>query len=253
MPITTIDEVIARLTTIIDDARQRQSRLGYFAALYRLVTINVKAGIEAGRFQDGARMAQLDVAFASRYLTALEAYQQGRPTSACWRVAFDAAAAWRPLILQHLLLGMNAHINYDLGIAAAETSPGAQLADAQHDFNEINRILASLVNTVQEQIESLSPWIWVLDKIGGRTNDVIVNFSINVARREAWDFAQRLARLPQEQWPSELARVDNEIAALGRLIQHPGYLLSTGMIPIRLRESSDVRQVIYVLSQTPIV
>jgi hypothetical protein len=253
MPFTTLDEVITQLTTIIEDARQRQSRLGYFAALYRLVTINVKAGIEAGRFEDGARMAQLDVAFANRYLDALSAYQQGQPTSACWRVAFDAAAAWRPLILQHLLLGMNAHINFDLGIAAAETSPGASLEASQQDFNEINRILAGLIQVVQVQIGSVSPWIWVLDKIGGRTDEAIVNFSINIARREAWAFAVRLAQTPQSQWPAELKRKDDEITALGRLIQHPGYLLSTGMLPIRWRESSDVRQVIDVLSQTPMV
>lgn len=250
---TTLDEVIAQLTATIADARQRQTRLGYFAALYRLVTVNVKTGIEAGHFQDGARMAQLDVAFANRYLVALEAYQQGQPTSACWRVAFDAAEAWRPLILQHLLLGMNAHINFDLGIAAAETSPGASLHASQNDFNEINRILAGLIQTVQVQIGSVSPWIWLLDKIGGRTDEKIVEFSLNVARREAWSFAVRLAQTPQAQWPAELARKDNEIAALGRLIQHPGYLLNAGMLPIRVRESSDVRAVIDVLGQTPIV
>jgi hypothetical protein len=252
MPVTTLDEVIAQLTTIIADARQRQSRLGYFAALYRLVTINVRTGIAAGRFEDSARMAQLDIAFAKRYLDALAAYQQGQPTAACWRVAFDAADAWRPLILQHLLLGMNAHINFDLGIAAAETSPGAQLAASQHDFNEINRILAGLIQVVQVQIGSVSPWIWVLDKIGGRTDEEIVEFSLNVARREAWNFAVRLSQLPPAQWPAELERKDQRVATLGRKLQTPRFL-SVGMLPIRWRESSDVRHVIDVLSQTPIV
>ena len=45
-----IDEVIARLTDIIDISRQEPGRMGYFAALYRKVTINVKQGILNGRF-----------------------------------------------------------------------------------------------------------------------------------------------------------------------------------------------------------
>ena len=66
----TIDEVIAHLTEIIDRSRRDRSRLGYFAALYRQVTVCVKAGIANNRFQNGERMERLDVAFASRYLSA---------------------------------------------------------------------------------------------------------------------------------------------------------------------------------------
>ncbi len=65
-PAKNIDEVIARLTDIIDISRQESSRQGYFAALYRKVTINVKQGILNGRFEDGARMERLDVNFAVR-------------------------------------------------------------------------------------------------------------------------------------------------------------------------------------------
>lgn len=250
MPTTTINEVTTQLTAIIDRSRQEQSRLGYFAALYRLVTLNVKAGIQAGRFEDGARMEQFVVTFASRYLNALEAYQQGQPISECWRVAFEAAGAWRPLILQHLLLGMNAHINYDLGIAAATVAPGAKLAALEHDFNEINQILAGLVKHVQTAIGGLSPWLWLLDKISGRADEVIINFSMQRARDQAWELAQRLAPLPAAQWATECSGLERRITVLGRLIQHPGWWLSLRLLVIRLRESSDVRAVIEALSRT---
>ena len=42
----TIDEVILQLDDIIARSIREQSRLGYFAALYRKVTIKVKEGIE---------------------------------------------------------------------------------------------------------------------------------------------------------------------------------------------------------------
>jgi hypothetical protein len=164
-PAQNIDEVIARLTDIIDISRQEPSRLGYFAALYRKVTISVKEGIQAGRFENGARMERLDVNFANRYLEAYELQRKGEVPTASWQVSFEAAGHRRPLILQHLLLGINAHINLDLGIAAVETSHGDQLASLKHDFDLINRLLAELVQPVQDKIGEVSPWIGFLDRI----------------------------------------------------------------------------------------
>ena len=57
------------------------------------------------------------------YFDAYDRRQVDQPTSASWRVAFDAATKSKYLVLQQLLVGMNAHINLDLGIAAAETCP----------------------------------------------------------------------------------------------------------------------------------
>src|SRR5205814_2559328 len=114
----TIDEVIAQLDQIILHARNEHSRLGLFATLYRNVTIRVKEGIAAGAFEDRARMEKLDVTFANGYLAALDSFREHRPLRKCWLVSFQMAGNWPPIILQHLLTGMNAHINFDLGIAA---------------------------------------------------------------------------------------------------------------------------------------
>ncbi|CAN0563847.1 unnamed protein product, partial [Laminaria digitata] len=73
-PATTIDEVILALDEIIAHAKRDASRLGYFAALYRRVTIKIKEGIASGIYEDPERMEQLDVIFANRYLTAYRAY-----------------------------------------------------------------------------------------------------------------------------------------------------------------------------------
>ncbi len=69
----TIDEVIQQLEKIVGWARDNQGRLGYFAALYRKVTVKVKEGIADGFFKDAMRMERLDVIFANRYLEALRA------------------------------------------------------------------------------------------------------------------------------------------------------------------------------------
>lgn len=247
MPAQTLDEVIAALDAIIARAIAERSRLGFFAVLYREVTAQVKIGIANNRFEDGARMERLDVLFANRYLEAYENFQNGLPASACWEAAFQAAAAWRPLILQHLLLGMNAHINLDLGIAAAQTAPGAALSGLKRDFNEINKILSSLLNEVQARIDALSPWLNWLDRIGGRVDEVLFNFSLKVARGAAWKVAERFAPLAIEQYPQEIAALDGKVTKLARKILSPGWLISSAAFLIKLREHEDAPYIISVL------
>ena len=99
-PAETIDEVVERLTEIVDWSRSEKSRLGYFAALYRKVTVTVQEGIKDGLFDDGDRMERSDVIFANRYLDAFEAHRVGKPTSDSWAYAFRAADQWWPIVLQ---------------------------------------------------------------------------------------------------------------------------------------------------------
>ncbi|HJQ23435.1 MAG TPA: DUF5995 family protein [Blastocatellia bacterium] len=247
-PAKTIDEVIAHLDQIIRRAWQDNSRLGYFATLYRNVTVEVKRGIAQGRFEDGARMERLDVTFANRYLTALADYQAGQPTPPCWTAAFHAASHWPPIVLQHLLLGMNAHINFDLGAAAAITCPGDQLPPLKHDFDEINNVLAAMIGGVQFQLSKISPWMKLLDLVGGRSARAVLNWSIDVARDAAWRFAEQLAPLtPAEQQPV-LKRRDDDTTALARLVRHPGYLVSTATFAVRLSEVRSTRKIIDILT-----
>ncbi|MEK6406350.1 MAG: DUF5995 family protein [Acidobacteriota bacterium] len=249
---TTIDEVIQQLDDNIARSIQEQSRLGFFAALYRKVTVKVKEGIAEGRFDDGPRMERLDVTFASRYLAAMNQFRLGQRPSLCWLASFKAAAASRPIILQQLLLGMNAHINFDLGIAAAEVSPGDELPSLQHDFNEINAILAGLVGQVQSEIDEVSPWTRFLDHIDPKADVAVVNFSMAKARACSWELATKLAPLSPNQWKLHLDLRDVEATALSELVRHPiGLLFKLGLLVIRSRESNDIARVIDVLNQTP--
>ena len=93
----------------------------------------MKDALEAGAFDDADRMERLDTLFADRYLDAVAARSAGRPATASWELTFAAAQRWRPLVLQHLLVGINAHINLDLGIAAARLrEQGDVVANLEH-------------------------------------------------------------------------------------------------------------------------
>lgn len=244
MGVETIDQVIEQLTDIMDQAYRDRSRLGFFAALYRQVTIQVKHGIAHGRFADGPRMERLDVVFANRYLEAMQRFVRGEPPPAAWQVAFRAASSWRLLILQHLLLSINAHINLDLGIAAAQVAPGDALPLLKSDFEAINTILATMLDAVQEDIGAVSPWLWLLDRIGGRTDEALVAFSLGRARDAAWSVAEQLAGLPPEAQDQAISTLDQQVAARARRIRTPGLFLSLGMLGIRLPESNDIPSII---------
>ena len=247
---TTVQEVLGALDLVIARAVDEGSRLGYFAAIYRKVTAKVAEGIGSGFFDDADRMQHLDVTFANRYLAGLATYQAGGTPTRSWTMAFDAAKTSRPIILQHLLLGINAHINLDLGIAAASTAPGDALPGLRRDFDRINEILASLLSDIAHSIDEVSPWIGLLDRLGGHHDDELVRFSIEMARTEAWRFATELAPLPLDHWPGPIGARDTNIARFAGTVLHPG-LLGLGLLLIRSRESNDVAKVIRVLNGVP--
>jgi hypothetical protein len=243
----TIDDVIARLDRVIEHCSRTHSKLGYFAVLYRDVTVEVRRAIAAGRFEDGPRMERLDVIFANRYLDAIDCHWRKDKLTQSWSTAFKAAHTHPPIILQHLLLGMSAHINLDLAIAAAQTAPGDLLPGLKRDFYEITVLLDEMIDDVQERIDQVSPWFRIIDRIGGRTDEKICAFAIWAARDVAWRAAERLAVMTPEEFEQEVARHDQIVANLGQGIRSPGGLLGAGLKLIRLRERHPVDKVIETL------
>ncbi len=243
----TIDEIIERITEIVDEAKEDRSRIGYFPALYRKVTIQVKQGIEEGFFDDGERMERLDVIFAQRYLDAFEEYRSGGTLTQSWLFAFEVTEQWWPIVLQHLILGMNAHINLDLGIAAARVAPHEQLPTLQEDFNKINKILASLVDSVLEELAEIWLVLRLLNRYLGSVETAVINFSMEKARDQAWSVAELLAPLNEAEQAREIEQLDGQALKLARLVRHPGKLGGTVTKIIRLGERGTVRRIIDIL------
>jgi len=228
MPSTTIDDILAQLESIIAESIQTNNRMGYFAALYYKVTASVKEGIAKGQFENGPRMEQFDVIFAGRYLDALNAWKNNQPLTASWQVAFDAAKSSSYLVLQHLLLGMNAHINLDLGIAAVAVS-GGQLDSVQTDFDSINTIISSLTYQVLNDLDRVSPLLSLLGLHAGNQTSILIQFSIDNARDGAWCFAEELVTKQQvADYNTCISQRDQTIKQLGgSLIQNKGMIRFT--------------------------
>ena len=248
MVFESIDDVLAQLDAIIELGRKRNSTDAYFAALYRRVTAEVKAQIAAGAFEDGPRMARFDVIFASRYLNAWLAHERGEKTSAVWDVAFGCVGQYWPIVLQYLLVGMNAHINFDLGIAAAEVAPGQSINALKNDFDRINGILGGMVDDVENRLARIWPVMKLINQNERTVDDAVINFSIVRARQNAWLMATALASQPNPELRAIYSQVaDATSTIIGRGILRPGIKLAFIVAMIRLRERGTVDQKLDIL------
>jgi hypothetical protein len=248
--VTTIDEVVDAIQGIIAWSIANESRLGYFAALYKRITIAIRAAIAQDLFQNGPRMELFDVTFASRYFAALNGYfhpGQFPPPSHCWRVAFDGATHPEPIIVQHMLAGVNAHIDLDLGIAVEQVAPGAALPSIKTDFDTVNTVLADQVNGVVDELDELSPVLSdIYDVLKGDEIDLIGD-ALLLFRDGAWRFATLLAEEPDFLHPPTIMIKDLEVAKFGTLIFYPPPLLASMIAVIASKESRDVVHNIEVL------
>ena len=245
----TIDEVITRLDEIIEKECVNNSCMAYFPILYRKVTVRIKEGIQNNEFENNQRMENLDVLFANRYIDAYESSGFNKPFTKSWKNAFEAAKTGKLLIMQHLLLGINAHINLDLGIAAAETvGDDGELMDFENDFNKINAILASMIANVEAKIISVSPLFGLLDKFGKGREDKLVSFSINIARDGAWLFANQY-HISRNKL-NDLGSRDSIIAIIAeKLITQKSWVLKYLVKTIYFFEKKDVSQIVAVLKK----
>ena len=236
MPATTIDGVIDRLQDLIDECITTRSRLGYFAALYKRMTMAVKDGMKRGVFDDNARIEALDVMFANRYLATRAHYLAGELQGVCWLQAYGAAESDAHVVLQQLLVAMNPHIMLDLGVAAARTCPGAELAGLAKDFATINAVIYDLMPVVDAELDALSPVSATIDHTIGRFKDKAIFGAMEKGRTTAWDFAKALSTMTLPQQALRIGARDLEARLLGDVILAGNPILSL----IRRHESQDV-------------
>ncbi|MBC6366564.1 DUF5995 family protein [Algoriphagus sp. AK58] len=219
----TIDEVLVRMDHIVAECKSNQSRIGYFAVLYRQVTRRVRDGILAGEFEDNPRMEVLDILFAKRFIDAYELWKAEKKPTESWRLAFEASKNSGHLVIQHLFLGINAHINLDLGIAASETMSGKNLDDIKGDFDKINSVLAELVDGVKANISMVSPIFgWLIPLAKGK-DEMLLNFSIQIARDGAWKYAGEYHADFNKDF--QIQDRDKNISALAKKLINPGKFL----------------------------
>jgi len=218
----TVDALLARMDTLLIPLEARKDPIRYFLATYRRTTLTVRDKIGRGEFTDNAWVEVWDVAFANLYLDAVEAWEAGRPPARPWTAAFGAARESPRLPpLRHLLLGMNAHINFDLPqsllavITDDQFDDDAMVAKRAADHALMDQVLVDRVKPEDEeltQVEEPGDRTW-LDRAMTPFNQAGTKRFLKESRRKVWRNAKLLSKA-RRQGPDALAA---RIAELDRL------------------------------------
>lgn len=172
-----IDEALECMDTGLDRFHDANDNRAIFLGCYRVITQNVHDAIEQQRdfdnriFFDPAWVARLSGRFATLYFRSLQqragdvdrtadaSHDDGAGARA-WRIAHEEARKGRLSVTQHVLLGINAHINYDLPLAlyqnlvahADQDEPYAQLYRRKFDHDQVNNILVRSIPEAQQVV-----------------------------------------------------------------------------------------------------
>jgi uncharacterized protein DUF5995 len=211
----TIGALVARMEADLARLVAAGDTRRFFHGTYLRTTRAVASEIERGGFRDGAWLERWDIAFAELYLDALA----GDSIPAPWRITFDTARD-RPDLppLRHVLLGMNAHINYDLPQALLAVITPEEFDDPRvresraADHRHIDDVLAARVSAEDAELTAVSrPTL--LDRLLTPANRFATRRFLAEARAKVWHNTGVLDRARRD-GPAAYARVLAELEAL---------------------------------------
>jgi hypothetical protein len=248
--LNSIEAVIESLDTITEQAISEHSPEGYFSSLYGRVTKEVRDAIHRREFEDNERMEALDVVFANRYLDAYRIVKESGNSTRSWKVAFEQNANSKLIVLQHLLLGMNAHINLDLGIAAAQVTDAASALSLKNDFYKINQILGSMIQDTQKKLTYIFGPLGIVDQLLGSLDERLSLFSITYARDKAWNQTLELLLADPNQKTALIQERDEKVSAFATyLVRPPKASIRCLLWLIRCLERKDIATRIRLLNE----
>jgi hypothetical protein len=239
-----IDALLERMGTLLLPLVETRDERRHFLAVYMRTTANVKEELEQpklGGFVDPGWTERWDVAFAGLYLDAIERWNEDGSAPGPWQIAFEAATS-KPRLppLRHLLLGMNAHINYDLPqsllavIDDAEFDDHDLVARRSADHLHIDEILANRVpeeDLLLRQSEQPGDRI-TLDRVLTPLNRGATKRFLTEARAKVWRNAHVLSAA-RRGGPSALKTRLDELGI--RCADRVADLRRPGQVILRLR------------------
>jgi hypothetical protein len=228
-----IEELIGRMAALLEPLQAAEDPRRYFHATYQRTTIAVAQELKrGGGFADPEWVERWDVAFAELYLDALEDAMAGREPARPWAIAFGAPAGLPAL--RHVLLGMNAHINYDLPQALVAVITDEQFDDPalrarrEADHRAIDTVLASRVAAEDDELTAISGPGTLLDRLLRPFNRLGTQRFLREAREKVWANAIALnqaRRQGPDAYRTVLVQLEELSAAKVAALMAPGPVL----------------------------
>jgi hypothetical protein len=229
-----IDALIGRMEGLLAPLEARGDPGRFFLATYLRTTQAVREELDRDGFRDTDWVERWDVAFAGLYLDALEAAEAGRRPPEPWAVAFGAGERDRFPPLRHVLLGMNAHINYDLAqsllavISEAEFDDPQLLASRAADHEHIDSVLVARVGAEDSELEALSGGRSLVDRLLQPLNRLSTKRFLRESRAKVWANTRLLdaaRRQGADAYAARLAELERLAAARVADLVAPGQVV----------------------------
>jgi hypothetical protein len=127
-----------------------------FPDIYAIITRRVAESVELGQdtfFWEPRWISRLAGRFCERYLETLRWSFERRPQdTGAWGITYEACDSKGTLPLQHVLLGLSAHINFDLALGIYRTivefgaaNDPAAIRRFKHDHDAVNDLLRASI------------------------------------------------------------------------------------------------------------
>ena len=235
-PRGTIGDVVDRFRESYRPLVAARDEKRHFHAVYMRNTVAVKEDLERGGFLDRVWVEEWDVVFANLYLDALDRWNRGQMPSEPWRVAFEAARDASISPLHHVLVGLNAHLNYDLPQAFLAVVADDEFEDRElvrrrfRDFKHIDDIVVRRVKEEDlelRKVEDPGDRTFV-DRLLTPFNRMASKRFLKEARRKVWHNALELSkarRLGPDAHAARLAQLEELSEAKVKDLLRPGKVL----------------------------
>lgn len=193
--------IIDRMRTVSQAWDEAADQRAIFLTCYTMMTANMLAAVDAREFDDPAWVDHLINRFAGYYFDALTAYDDDPARSPrVWQLAHTTCRESQVWALQKLLLGINAHINYDLVLTLdAMLGPEwAALTDAQRasrsrDYRQVNEVIGRTIDAVQDEVlADAMPFMRAVDLLMGPGDELVLSRLLIRWRDHVWDYAVEL-------------------------------------------------------------
>lgn len=237
-PVPPLDQSIARMRRLEAELVAKGDMRAVFVTTYlEILHATQEAVAKPGFFEDPATVELEARYFVQLYLSAHDAYDRGdmARVPAPWRASFDLAASGRSLAIENLLLGINAHVNYDLPRALA--AAGANSPANERDFERFNDLLFERIDPIKRRVidryTQPAPVgnrraLHLLDRVAGQLDEKATKLMFVQWRNRAWEHSAALA----EGRADAIRQIDtaamqgvHAVHAMGRLTPFKGYLL----------------------------
>jgi hypothetical protein len=229
-----VNEVVQQMQLRLNAMSASHDR--FFLGTYLRTTAAVGKAISGAAFEDPDWVERWDAVFAELYIHAFDAHQDGRLTDVPrpWRLAFDAPADLPAL--RHVLLGINAHVNYDLPQALLAVITDAEFADQklmarrQRDHERIDAVLAGRVSAEDEELQANAGKA-LLDRVLTPLNRLASKRFLRESRQKVWHNTlelQHARAAGDDSYQRRLAEL--EVLSAARIAD----LLAPGQVILRL-------------------